>query len=181
PDAADGDLEAGEVRRAHRRNDKGAEASAKGRTEMSSRAWTVACLAGDGVGPELMAETSRVLTEVARLHAFHLDDVHLPFGGEALTRLGHPLPPSTREAYRRADAIFVSSPADPAFDGVKADLDLRWRVSRVHNGVRGDLVVVEPVGYGSDELTVARAFRLARAPHLRWLDAAMGRARRCGG
>ena len=57
----------------------------------------MACLAGDGVGPELMAETSRVFAEVARLHAFHLDDVHLPFGGEALTRYGHPLPQSTRE------------------------------------------------------------------------------------
>jgi isocitrate/isopropylmalate dehydrogenase len=134
---------------------------------MSSRAWTVACLAGDGVGPELMAETSRVLAEVARLHAFHLDDVHLPFGGEALTRFGHPLPQSTRDAYRRADAIFVSSPHDPAFDGVRADLDLRWRVSRVHNGVRGDLVVVEPAGYGTDELAIARAFQLARARRAR--------------
>ena len=134
---------------------------------MSSRAWTVACLAGDGVGPELMAETSRVLAEVARLHAFHLDDVHLPFGGEALTRFGHPLPQSTRDAYRRADAIFVSSPDDPAFDGVKADLDLGWRVSRVHNGVRGDLVVVEPLGYGSDQLAVARAFQLAAARRAR--------------
>jgi len=134
---------------------------------MSSRAWTVACLAGDGVGPELMAETSRVLAEVARLHAFHLDDVHLPFGGEALTRFGHPLPQSTRDAYRRADAIFVSAPDDPAFDGVKADLDLGWRVSRVHNGVRGDLVVVEPVAYGSDELAVSRAFQLAAARRAR--------------
>ena len=121
---------------------------------MSSRPRTVACLAGDGVGPELMAETSRVLAEVARVHALHLDDLHLPFGGEALTRFGHPLPQSTREAYRSADAIFVSSPDDPAFDGVKADLDLAWRISRVHNGVRGDLVVVEPVGYGSDELRI---------------------------
>jgi len=134
---------------------------------MNSRAWTVACLAGDGVGPELMAETSRVFAEVARLHAFHLDDVHLPFGGEALTRYGHPLPQSTREAYRRADAIFVSSPDDPAFDGVKADLDLAWRVSRVHNGVRGDLVVVEPVGYGTDELATTRAFQLAAARRAR--------------
>ena len=134
---------------------------------MSSRAWTVACLAGDGVGPELMAETSRVLAEVARLHALHLDDVHLPFGGEALTRFGHPLPLSTREAYRRADAVFVSAPADPAFDGVKADLDLAWRVSRVHNEVRGDLVVVEPVGYGTDELAIARAFQLAAARRAR--------------
>src|SRR5207248_9318183 len=70
-------------------------------------------------------------------------------------------------AYRSADAIFVSSPDDPAFDGVKADLDLGWRVSRVHNGVRGDLVVVEPIGYGSDELAISRAFQLAAARRAR--------------
>src|SRR5262249_29082296 len=124
---------------------------------MSSRAWKVACLAGDGVGPELMAETSRVLAEVARLHALRLDDLHLPFGGEALTRFGHPLPQSTREAYRNSDAIFVSAPDDPAIDGVKADLDLAWRVSRVHNGVRGDLLVVEPSGASPNDLAGARA------------------------
>jgi 3-isopropylmalate dehydrogenase len=134
---------------------------------MSGRSWTVACLAGDGVGPELMAETSRVLAEVARLHALRLDDLHLPFGGEALTRFGHPLPQSTREAYRDSDAIFVSSPDDPAIDGVKADLDLAWRVSRVHNGVRGDLVVVEPAGAGTNELAIARAFQLAAARRAR--------------
>jgi 3-isopropylmalate dehydrogenase len=126
-----------------------------------SRSWTVACLAGDGTGPELMAETSRVLTEVARLHALRLDDVHLPFGGEAITRYGHPLPPSTRAAYRQADAILVSSPDDPALEGVKTDLDLAWRVSRVHGLGSGELVVVEPVGYGTDELAVERAFELA--------------------
>ena len=80
----------------------------------TDRSLTVACLAGDGVGPELMGEASRVLAAVARLHALHIDDVHLPFGGEALTRFGHPLPLSTREAYRDADAILVSSPDDPA-------------------------------------------------------------------
>jgi 3-isopropylmalate dehydrogenase len=127
----------------------------------------VACLAGDGVGPELMAETSRVLSQVARLHALRLDDLHLPFGGEALTRFGHPLPRSTRDAYRQVDAIFVSSPGDPAFDGVKADLDLAWRVSRVHNGVRGDLVVVEPLADGSEPLAVSRAFQLAAARRAR--------------
>src|SRR3954469_24672212 len=134
---------------------------------MSSRAWTVACLAGDGVGPELMAETSRVLAEVARVHALHIDDQHLPFGGEALTRFGHPLPQSTREAYRLADAIFVSSPDDPALDGVKADLDLAWRVSRVHHVPRGDLLVVEPAAPGTDELAVARAFQIAAARRAR--------------
>jgi isocitrate/isopropylmalate dehydrogenase len=114
-----------------------------------------------------MAEASRVLAEVARLHALHLDDVHLPFGGEALTRFGHPLPPSTREAYRVADAIFVSAPAEPALDGVKADLDLSWRVSRVHNEARGDLVVVEPLGREADALAVSRGFQLAAARRAR--------------
>src|SRR5262245_40343048 len=126
-----------------------------------SRTWTVACLAGDGVGPELMGEACRVLAATARLHALRLDDVHLPFGGEALTRLGHPLPLSTRAAYRDADAGFVCSPDEPALDGVKTDLDLAWRVSRVHNEARGDLVVVEPVGFGTDEHAITRAFELA--------------------
>jgi isocitrate/isopropylmalate dehydrogenase len=101
------------------------------------------------------------------LHSLRLHDVHLPFGGEALTRFGHPLPLSTRTAYSDADAIFVSAPADPALDGVKADLDLAWRVSRVHNLPRGDLVVVEPVGFGTDELAIARAFELAAARRAR--------------
>ena len=35
----------------------------------TNRRFTVACLAGDGVGPELMGEASRALTAVARLHA----------------------------------------------------------------------------------------------------------------
>lgn len=126
-----------------------------------SRTWTVACLAGDGVGPELMGEASRVLAEVARLHALRIDDVHLPFGGEALTRVGHPLPLSTREAYRAADAVFVCSPDEPALDGVKTDLDLAWRVSRVDLGNGHELRVVEPLGSYADELAVERAFELA--------------------
>lgn len=132
-----------------------------------SRVWTVACLAGDGVGPELMGEASRALAEVRRLHALRIDDVHLPFGGEAMTRFGHPLPAATREAYRRADAILVTAPADPALDGVKADLDFAWRVSRVHNEPRGDLLVVEPLGYGTDETAIARAFEIAAARRAR--------------
>jgi 3-isopropylmalate dehydrogenase len=132
-----------------------------------SRTWTIACLAGDGVGPELMGDACRVLAGVARLHALRLDDIHLPFGGEAVTRFGHPLPLSTRAAYRDVDAVFVCTPDEPALDGVKSDLDLAWRVSRVHNEARGDLVVVEPIGYGTEERAIVHAFRLAAARRAR--------------
>ena len=45
--------------------------------------FTVACLSGDGIGPELMAEASRALAEAGRLHGFDVDEVHAPFAGEA--------------------------------------------------------------------------------------------------
>ena len=116
----------------------------------------VACLAGDGVGPELMAAATRALARVASLHSLQLDDVHLPFAGEAVTRSGHPLPPETRSGYRDVDAILVASPNEPALDGVKADLELAWRVARV-----GDVVVSGPLGAWANETAIAAAFSSA--------------------
>ena len=126
---------------------------------------TVACLAGDGVGPELMAAATRALESVTRLHAFELDDVHLPFAGEAVTRSGHPLPPETRAGYRNADAILVASPDEPAFDGVKADLALAWRVARVHVEPVGDIVIAGPMGSWANSIALARAFACAASRH----------------
>jgi 3-isopropylmalate dehydrogenase len=122
---------------------------------------TVACLAGDGVGPELMAAATRALECVARLHAVDLDDVHLPFAGEGVTRSGHPLPAETRAGYRHADAILVASPDEPAFEGVKADLALAWRVARVHIKPAGDVVIAGPLGSWANEIAIARAFSCA--------------------
>jgi 3-isopropylmalate dehydrogenase len=122
---------------------------------------TVACLAGDGVGPELMAAATRALDRVAELHNFDLDDRHLPFAGEAVTRSGHPLPATTRAGYRDADAILVASPHEPAFAGVKADLQLAWRVARVHVGPTNDIVVAGPIGEWANETAVAHAFACA--------------------
>jgi 3-isopropylmalate dehydrogenase len=122
---------------------------------------TVACLAGDGVGPELMAAATRALDSVARLHAIELDDVHLPFAGEAVTRSGHPLPPETRAGYRRADAILVATPGEPAFEGVKADLALAWRIARVHVKPAGDVVIAGPVGNWANSIALGRAFSCA--------------------
>ena len=84
-----------------------------------SRRYTVACLAGDGVGPELTAEASRVLAVVSRLHGFGITELHLPFGGEALVRFGHRLPLGTQSDLGRADAVLVAAPGEPAFQLVK--------------------------------------------------------------
>ena len=45
---------------------------------------------------------------VGRVHGFSIDDVHVPFGTEALSRSGHALPTTTRAAYLSANAILVA-------------------------------------------------------------------------
>jgi 3-isopropylmalate dehydrogenase len=123
----------------------------------------IACLAGAGVGPELMAEAARALSRLSELHALAIEEVHLPFGGEAMTRFGHPLPRSTRDAYRKADAILVASPHEPAVDAVKADLELVWRVSRVHLRDAGEVLVFGAVESAPPDSAVERAFFSAAA------------------
>jgi 3-isopropylmalate dehydrogenase len=128
--------------------------------------YTIACLSGDGIGPELMAEASRALVEAGRLHGFGIDEVHAPFAGEAVSRHGHPLPASTREACRNADAVLVALTKEPALEGVKAELDLTWRVQRVR--LRdGDVAIVSPLDDQLEPFVVRHAFDLARSRRAR--------------
>jgi 3-isopropylmalate dehydrogenase len=145
---------------------------------VSGRRYTVACLAGDGIGPEVMAEASRALAAVARLHGFEVEEAHVPFGGDAIRKVGHPLPSATREACRRADAVLVAATKEPALEGVKAELDLTWRAQRVMSR-SADLMILSPLVSEADEWTVERAFAIAltRKAHVaavsateRWRD-----------
>jgi 3-isopropylmalate dehydrogenase len=128
----------------------------------ANKRFTVACLSGDGIGPELMAEASRAVAEAGRLHRFRVEEVHVPFAGEAVSRHGHPLPAETRAACRRADAVLVALTKEPALEGVKAELDLTWRVQRVRLA-DGDIAVVSPLEDQMEPHVVRRAFDLARS------------------
>ena len=127
---------------------------------MRARRYKIACLAGDGIGPELMAEASRAIWAVSRLHGFVVDEAHVPFGGDAVRRFGHPLPPATRAACREADAVLIAATREPALEGVKAELDLTWRMTRVRASDTR-LTVVSPLADDAQELAVDRAFALA--------------------
>jgi len=128
----------------------------------AQREYSVACLAGDGTGPELMAEASRAIEEVSRLHGFRVEQMHVPFGGDAVRRVGHPLPAATRAACLAADAVLVAATREPALEGVKADLDLTWRIQRVRlTAMRGDVAVVSPLLPEAAALAAHRAVALA--------------------
>jgi 3-isopropylmalate dehydrogenase len=134
---------------------------------MRARRYTVACLAGDGIGPELMAEASRAVDAVSRLHGFAVDEIHAPFGGDAVRRFGHALPLATRAACRDADAVLIAATREPALEGVKAELDLSWRITRVRLARHGDVALVSPVADDAEAVAIERAFRLARARRAR--------------
>jgi len=128
---------------------------------MRKRRYTVACLAGDGIGPEVMAEASRALAHVSHLHGFDVDEVHVPFGGEALTRYGHLLPPSARGAYLGADAVLVAAAREHALEYVESELDLRASVTRIRFTPGGSLTLLSALTDEAAEWTVGRAFALA--------------------
>jgi 3-isopropylmalate dehydrogenase len=113
------------------------------------------------VGPELMGAATRVLRALGDLHGFEVEERHVSFGGEALARLGHPLPASTRDAYRTADALLSATRRQPALAGVRAELELACELRRGLFAPAGDVALLIPLAPELEDWTVAEAFALA--------------------
>ncbi|OYW44261.1 MAG: 3-isopropylmalate dehydrogenase [Sphingomonadales bacterium 32-68-7] len=79
----------------------------------------IACLAGDGIGPEIMAEARRVL---AALDLPGLTVWEGDVGGAGYRRHGHPLPPETLEMAKAADAVLFGAVGDPECDALPRHL-----------------------------------------------------------
>jgi len=78
----------------------------------------VAVLAGDGIGPEVMAEALRVLEVAQQRFGFELEYEHADVGGAAIDSQGEALPPSTLAACERADAILFGSVGGPKWENL---------------------------------------------------------------
>ena len=79
-------------------------------------AYSIALLPGDGIGPEVTQQATRVLNHVAELFGTHLSFSEHLIGGAALSAGLPPLPPQTIEAVNEADAVLLGAVGDPAFD-----------------------------------------------------------------
>jgi 3-isopropylmalate dehydrogenase len=78
----------------------------------------IAVLAGDGIGPEIMAEARKVLAVLDLPLELHEADV----GGAAYHRHGHPLPEETLALTKEADAILFGAVGDPSCDALERHL-----------------------------------------------------------
>jgi len=76
----------------------------------------IVVLPGDGIGPEIMAEATRVLDSVNDTHKLAIDvDTHA-FGGASYDIDGEPLTDATLAACREADAVLMGSIGGPQYD-----------------------------------------------------------------
>ncbi|MEN7535905.1 3-isopropylmalate dehydrogenase [Aurantiacibacter flavus] len=78
----------------------------------------IACLPGDGIGPEIMAQALRVLAALDLGIETAIADV----GGTAYKKHGHPLPPETLDLARTSDAVLFGAVGDPDCDNLERHL-----------------------------------------------------------
>ena len=113
----------------------------------------VACLPGDGIGPEVLAQAVRIL----RALPVEAGVVELPFGGAAIDETGSPLPAETLAACRGADAVLLGAVGGPRWDGgavrpeaglleLRKELDVYANLRPAKRGDVDILVVRELVG-----------------------------------
>ncbi|MDR3630530.1 MAG: 3-isopropylmalate dehydrogenase [Desulfocapsaceae bacterium] len=78
----------------------------------------IAVLAGDGIGPEVMAEAIKVLEVAQKKFSFELSFTAADVGGIAIDRHGEALPPATLALCEQSDAILFGSVGGPKWEGL---------------------------------------------------------------
>ena len=68
----------------------------------------LAILKGDGIGPEIVRETVRVLDKLVE-QGLDVSYEYAPLGGEAYDQYGHPYPEFTQKLCRAADAVLLGA------------------------------------------------------------------------
>lgn len=76
----------------------------------------IAVLAGDGIGPEIMAQGLAVTTAIAEKFGHGLEYEEALCGAHAIDVVGDPFPAETLEVCRWADAVLFAAVGDPRFD-----------------------------------------------------------------
>ena len=76
----------------------------------------IALLAGDGIGPEVVAEAVKVLRAVEKHSAVSFDFKEAPVGAKAIHETGNPLPDETLQLCKSSDAVLFGAIGSPEFD-----------------------------------------------------------------
>ncbi|MDX1934744.1 MAG: 3-isopropylmalate dehydrogenase [Capsulimonadales bacterium] len=79
----------------------------------------IAILPGDGIGPEIIHEATKVLEAIRERFALDLEWNDALIGGAAYDATGHPLPPETLDLCRESDAVLLGAVGGPKYDTIE--------------------------------------------------------------
>ncbi len=99
--------------------------------------FTIAVIPGDGIGPEVMTPTLKVLDAVGGKNGHTFNYVELEAGGIAIDHTGEPLPKETLEKAKQCDALLLGAVGGPKWDNLPGHL----RPERALLGLRAELDV----------------------------------------
>lgn len=85
---------------------------------MNTKTFSVAVLAGDGIGPEVMQEALKVLRVVEQKFGVSFACTEALVGGAAYDVHGTPLPPETIAICEKSDAVLFGSVGGPKWDAL---------------------------------------------------------------
>jgi len=86
------------------------------------KTYRIAVLPGDGIGPEVIAQAVRVLEAVGERFDLRFALETFPIGADAVRVANNPLPPETRAAVVKSDAVLLGAVGDPSLDSAPREL-----------------------------------------------------------
>ena len=95
----------------------------------------IAVIPGDGIGPEVVESTIKVLNAVGEKFGHRFDYEYLLAGGCAIDKTGNPLPQETIDACKKSDAVLLGAVGGPKWDNPTAKV----RPEQALLGLRGGL------------------------------------------
>jgi len=96
--------------------------------------YLIAVLPGDGIGPEVMREALETLTLVGKIFSHSFEVEKALAGGEAIDKVGKPLPEETLTLCKKASAILFGAVGGPKWD----DLPREERPEQALLGLRSE-------------------------------------------
>ncbi|MGL4772858.1 MAG: 3-isopropylmalate dehydrogenase [Clostridium sp.] len=97
--------------------------------------YKVAVIPGDGIGPEVIEETVKVLNKIGEKYNHSFNYEYVLAGGCAIDAEGTPLPEKTVEVCKNSDAVLLGAVGGPKWD----DPEAKVRPEQALLGLRGGL------------------------------------------
>jgi 3-isopropylmalate dehydrogenase len=94
------------------------------------KSYKIGIIKGDGIGPEIVDETLKVLDAVSVKEGFNIKYEEMLLGGAAIDETGVPLPDETLKGVKKCDAVLFGAIGGPKWDNLE-------RAKRPETGLLG--------------------------------------------